>query len=60
MKIFLTEFKYEGKTFEGPTVVANSFHEAEQEAELYGCTIVGILDTVVTEESAKEWKRVLH
>tara|TARA_R100000742_G_C4270536_1_gene89252 strand:- start:886 stop:1068 length:183 start_codon:yes stop_codon:yes gene_type:complete len=60
MKVFITEFTHNGVTYEGPTVVASSFDEAEQEADVYGCVVVGIIDTVVTEESAKEWKRVLH
>ena len=48
MKIFLTEFKYEGKTFEGPTILASSFEEAEKQADNYDVIVVGILDTVVT------------
>ena len=41
-------------------VVAHSFDEAEAKAEVYGCTVVGILDMIITEDEAAEWNRVLH
>tara|TARA_R110002020_G_scaffold35251_3_gene106556 strand:- start:1962 stop:2144 length:183 start_codon:yes stop_codon:yes gene_type:complete len=60
MKIFLTEFKYEGKTFEGPTILASSFEEAEKQADNYDVIVVGILDTVVISGEEHKWNRVLH
>tara|TARA_R100001143_G_C3332133_1_gene120009 strand:- start:187 stop:369 length:183 start_codon:yes stop_codon:yes gene_type:complete len=60
MKIFLTEFQYDGKTFEGPTILASSFEEAEKQAKNYDVTVVGILDTVVITGEEDRWNRVLH
>tara|TARA_R100000742_G_C4217752_1_gene42380 strand:+ start:426 stop:608 length:183 start_codon:yes stop_codon:yes gene_type:complete len=60
MKVYITEFTYKDKHYEGPTVVAHSFDEAEAKAEVYGCTVVGILDMIITEDEAAEWNRVLH
>ena len=56
MKIFLTEFQYDGKTFEGPTI----FEEAEKQAKNYDVTVVGLLDTVVITGEEDKWNRVLH
>ena len=60
MKIFLTEFEYDGKTFEGPTILASSFEEAEKQAKNYDVTVVGLLDTVVITGEEDKWNRVLH
>jgi|TARA_R110000803_G_scaffold44979_3_gene95028 hypothetical protein len=60
MKIFLTEFQYDGKTFEGPTILASSFEEAEKQAKNYDVTVVGLLDTVVITGEEDKWNRVLH
>jgi|TARA_R100001530_G_scaffold95710_1_gene66569 hypothetical protein len=60
MRVYITEFKIGEKTYEGPTVVASSFDDAETKAKHYGCDVVGILDVVVTDENEDQWKRVLH
>tara|TARA_R100000935_G_C2826675_1_gene162701 strand:+ start:73 stop:255 length:183 start_codon:yes stop_codon:yes gene_type:complete len=60
MKIFITEFKFKGESYEGPTIVAESFEEAEEQANTYDVIVVGVLDTVVISGDEKKWNRVLH
>tara|TARA_R100001510_G_C7554682_1_gene137064 strand:+ start:206 stop:400 length:195 start_codon:yes stop_codon:yes gene_type:complete len=64
MKVFITEFTYKDKNYEGPTVVASSFDEAEAKAEMYGCVVVGILEMVIDQDELNidemQWNRVLH
>jgi hypothetical protein len=64
MKVFITEFTHKNKNYEGPTVVASSFDEAEAKAKVYGCVVVGILDMVIDEDEFNvdemQWNRVLH
>tara|TARA_R100001443_G_C3350652_1_gene176768 strand:+ start:991 stop:1173 length:183 start_codon:yes stop_codon:yes gene_type:complete len=60
MKVYITEFKYKGKYYEGPPVVASSFSDAETKAENYGCNVVGILDLVISDFEESEYQMVLH
>jgi hypothetical protein len=60
MKVFITEFKHEGAFYEGPTIVAETFAEAEETAELYAVNVVGFLDVVITSYNEDNYKRVLH
>ena len=59
MKVFLTEYKVGEKTYDGPTLVATSFEEAEIQAEYYDVVVVGILEVVIPDDINK-WNRVLH
>tara|TARA_R110000765_G_scaffold330433_1_gene421173 strand:- start:182 stop:364 length:183 start_codon:yes stop_codon:yes gene_type:complete len=60
VKIFITEFKFQGESYEGPTIVAESFEAAEVQAESYDVNVIGILDTVVLAGEEEKWKPVLH
>jgi|TARA_R110001592_G_scaffold270050_1_gene536365 hypothetical protein len=60
MKIFLTEFTYEGKDYVGPKIIAKNYKDAELQAEHYEVFIVGMLDMIFAEDSFEEWNRVLH
>ena len=59
MKVFLTEYKVGEKTYDGPTLVATSFEEAEKQPEYYDVVVVGILEVVIPDDINK-WNRVLH
>ena len=36
LKIYITEFEYDGVTYDGPNIVAKNFKEAEQHADDLG------------------------
>jgi hypothetical protein len=58
MKLFFTEFRIGNEIFEGPKITAETYEEAEAEAELSNLIVVGMLDITMTE---KEYgRRVLH
>tara|TARA_E500000318_G_C3484651_1_gene181847 strand:+ start:41 stop:247 length:207 start_codon:yes stop_codon:yes gene_type:complete len=66
-KIFLTEFTSDGKSYAGPTILADNFADAEKEAKNYDVTVVGCLETIVVPDKEvtsfyedEEWNRVLH
>ena len=60
MKVFITEFKHDGLFYEGPNIVAESFEDAEIEAELYNVNVIGMLDVLITKYNKDDYKRVLH
>jgi len=66
MKVYITEFSHKDKNYEGPTIVAHSFDEAEAKAQAYGCIVVGMLDMIIDPEDFNvdivkmQWNRVLH
>ena len=66
MKVYITEFTHKDKHYEGPTIVASSFDEAEIKAAAYGCIVVGMLDMVLdakdfnVDVAEMQWNRVLH
>lgn len=47
MKIYITEFEKDGKSYYGPYLYADSWESAEIAAEELGVILVGELDTVV-------------
>jgi len=47
MKIFITEREFEGYTFSGPDIEADSWAEAETKAQEIGFKVTGVLDTRV-------------
>ena len=59
-KVFLTEFKVGDKIYEGPFIYADSFEEADVEAEAYGVVIVGEAKIVIGIDETEEQERVLH
>ena len=60
MKVYITESKLGDAFHEGPTIVAETFAEAEETAELYAVNVVGFLDVVITSYNEDNYKRVLH
>tara|TARA_R110001606_G_scaffold127961_1_gene262365 strand:+ start:565 stop:747 length:183 start_codon:yes stop_codon:yes gene_type:complete len=60
MRIYLTEFSYDGKDYEGPKIIAKTYEDAERQAEQYEVSVVGVLDMVIAEDSLNKWNRVLH
>jgi hypothetical protein len=60
MKIFLTEYKIGQEIVDGPVIAADSFEEAEEEAQVYNLIVVGMLDVYVLEPSETSMDRVLH
>ena len=50
LKVFLTEFRFQGTIHEGPNIIAESFEEAEEQAEHYGVIVVGMLDGIISVE----------
>ena len=47
MKIYLTEFTWDGLDYTGPNIVAQTLEEAELICESFGCRIVGELTDVI-------------
>tara|TARA_R110000796_G_scaffold74379_6_gene167408 strand:- start:500 stop:682 length:183 start_codon:yes stop_codon:yes gene_type:complete len=60
MKIFLTEFRVGASIYEGPNIVAESFEEAEEQAEVFNVIVIGILDTDFEITDVEKWKPTLH
>ena len=61
MRIFITEFKVGEETYDGPPIRAETFEEAETQAQLFDLVVVGGLDAIVVAERGYEYKkRVLH
>lgn len=60
MKIYITEFEYDGVTYDGPNIVAKNFKEAEQHAEELGIIVVGKLDTFILGHDMDDHKTTIH
>ncbi len=60
MKVFMTEFKVGDKIYDGPFIYANSFEEADMEADVYGVVIVGEMKVVTDNNTHEGMERVLH
>lgn len=61
MKIFITKIDdIDGKEYVGPQIIAKDREDADREAEERGIMIVGVLETVITEEVVEGWNKVLH
>jgi hypothetical protein len=58
MKIFLTEFRIGNEIYEGPKITAETYEQAEEEAELSNLIVVGMLDLSMSEK--EQGTRVLH
>ena len=58
MKVFLTEFRIGNEIYEGPKITAETYEQAEAEAELSNLIVVGMLDLSRIEKEQGE--RVLH
>lgn len=59
-KVYITEFRVGDTIYEGPFIYANTFEEADLEAEAYGVVIVGEAKIVIGINETEEQKRVLH
>ena len=60
LKIYLTEFEYDGVTYDGPNIVAKNFKEAEQHADDLGIIVVGKLDTLIPSYDTENHKTTIH
>ena len=60
LKIFLTEFRFRGTILVGPNIVAESFDDAEEQAEEYGVIVVGMFVGTVSLEESEECRPTLH
>jgi|TARA_R100001463_G_scaffold124691_1_gene181843 hypothetical protein len=61
LKIFITKIDdIDGKEYVGPQIIAKDREDADREAEERGIMIVGVLETVITEEVVEGWNKVLH
>lgn len=61
MKIFITKIDdVDGREYVGPQIIAKDREDADREAEERGIMIVGVLETVITEEVVEGWNKVLH
>jgi len=58
MKVFLTEFRVGNEIYEGPKITAETYEQAEEEAELSNLIVVGMLDLSMSEK--EQGTRVLH
>ena len=58
MKVFLTEVRIGNEIYEGPKITAETYEQAEAEAELSNLIVVGMLDLSRIEK--EQGKRVLH
>ena len=61
LKIFLTEFRFRGTIHEGPNIVAESFEDAEEQAEEYkeyqnGGEYPEWVDEIDWDEGEKTWR----
>ena len=54
MKIYLTEFTWDGAEYSGPNIVAKTLEEAKLICESFGCRIVGELTDVIVAEDEIE------
>ncbi len=59
-KVYITEFRVGDTIYEGPFIYANTFEEADLEAEAYGVVIVGEAKIVIGIDETEEQERVLH
>ena len=46
--------------YEGPCICAETFEEAEKEAEAYNVLVVGVLEGFINFTEDNVWNRVLH
>ena len=54
MRIYMTEFTWDGTDYSGPNIVAKTLQEAELVCESFGCRIVGELTDVIVAEDEIE------
>jgi hypothetical protein len=47
VRIYMTEFTWDGTDYSGPNIVAKTLQEAELVCESFGCRIVGELTDVI-------------
>jgi len=59
-KVYITEFRVGDTIYDGPFICANSFEEADLEAEAYGVVIVAEAKVIVGIDGIEEKERILH
>ncbi len=60
MRLFLTEYQKEGKSYGGPLIIASNWEEAEKQAEDFNIIVVGEIHDFGETEFKPITKRVLH
>ena len=60
LKVYLTEFEYNGVTYDGPNIVAKNFKEAVRHADDLGIIVVGKLDTSISSSGIENHKTTIH
>ena len=60
LKVYLTEFEYNGVTYDGPNIVAKNFKEAVRHADDLGIIVVGKLDTFISSSGTENHKTTIH
>tara|TARA_R110000803_G_scaffold26972_1_gene63280 strand:- start:4340 stop:4522 length:183 start_codon:yes stop_codon:yes gene_type:complete len=60
MRLFLTEYQKEGKSYGGPLIIASDWEEAERQAEDFNIIVVGEIHDFGETEFKPITKRVLH
>ena len=60
LKVYLTEFEYNGVTYDGPNIVAKNFKEAVRHADDLGIIVVGKLDTFISTSGIENHKTTIH
>ena len=60
MRLFLTEYQKEGKSYGGPLIIASDWEEAESQAEDFNIIVVGEIHDFGETEFKPITKRVLH
>ena len=59
MKVFITEFRVGSEIYEGPTITAESYEQAEEKAEAFDLIVVAMVDLALSDDDELS-ERVLH
>lgn len=59
MKVFITEFRVGSEIYEGPTITAESYEQAEKQAEAFDLIVVAMVDLALSNDDELS-ERVLH
>ena len=60
MKVFITEFRVGSDIYEGPTITAENYEQAEEKAEAFDLIVVAMVDLASSEDEDESNERVLH
>jgi hypothetical protein len=59
MKVFITEFRVGSEIYEGPTITAENYEQAEEKAEAFDLIVVAMVDLALSDDDELS-ERVLH